>query len=82
MSIYCLVTISILLNTCVFIFVVRLVRMNLLESILPMFEYDYVSGDCFSISLGRFGKTFLSDVRSTECGGFAFLASGFAQILW
>ena len=47
-----------------------------------MFEYDYVSGDCFSISLGRFGKTFLSDVRSTECGGFAFLASGFAQILW
>ena len=42
-----------------------------------MFEYDYVSGDCVSISLGRLGKTFLSDVRSTGCGGFAFLASGF-----
>ena len=46
-----------------------------------MFEYDYVSGDCFSISLGRLGKTFLSDVRTTGCGGFAFLASGFVQIL-
>ena len=54
LSIYCLVTISILLNTCIFVFIFRLVGMNLLGSILFMFENDYVSGDCFSISLDSF----------------------------
>ena len=54
LSIYCLVTISILLNTCVFIFVFWLLGRNLSESMLPIFEYDYVSSDCFLISLESF----------------------------
>ena len=41
-------------HTCVFIFVFWLLGRNLSESILPIFEYDYVSSDCFLISLESF----------------------------